>query len=107
LRSNSISEAVRLFKMRTDIATLVSCTRSRDAIYDELGLPVVPEHDMRGLYRAAQAFQILARTPSFRSGSIDPYPFELSAQEAFLVDTDFEFDLAAAWFDSKQQRGPR
>ena len=68
---------------------------------------MVPEHEIRGLYRAAQAFQILPRSPAFRSGSIDPYPFELSAQEAFLVDSDFEFDLAVAWFERKQERGPR
>jgi hypothetical protein len=107
LRASTISEAVRLFKMRLDIATLVACTRMRDALYDEAGALVIPEHDERPLQRAAHAFQILPRVPGTKSGAMDPYPFEVSAQEAFFVDSTFEFDLAAAYRERRQERSPR
>jgi hypothetical protein len=107
LRASTIGEAVRLFKMRLDIATLVACTRSRDALYDAEGALVSPEHDERPLFRAAHAFQIMPRVPGTKSGAIDPYPFEVSSQEGFLVDSTFEFDLAAAWHERRQERSQR
>jgi len=107
LRPSTLSEAVRLFKMRLDIATLEACTRSRDALYDEAGARVIPEHDERALYRAAHAFHIAPRVAGHQSGAIDRYPFELSAQEGFFVDGAFEFDLAAAWHERRQERSQR
>ncbi|MBI5531596.1 MAG: hypothetical protein HY898_02700 [Deltaproteobacteria bacterium] len=107
LRASTISEAVRLFKMRLDIATLVACTRSRDALYDQDGRLVIPEHDERALYRAANALQIMARKPGSKSGTLDPYPFEVSSQEGFFVDSTFELDLAAAYLERRQERSQR
>jgi hypothetical protein len=103
LRPSTLSEAVRLFKMRTDIATLVACVRNRDALYDETGKQVVGEHDERTLLRAAHAFQIAPRKPSMKSGAVDPYPFEISSQEGWFVDSEFELGLLAAWQKHKQQ----
>jgi hypothetical protein len=102
LRPSTLSEAVRLFKVRTDIATIVACVRNRDALYDGQGNLVVGEHDERTIFRAAQAFQIAPRKPSMKSGAIDPYPFEISSQEGWFVDSEFELGLLAAWQTRKQ-----
>lgn len=102
LRPSTLSEAVRLFKMRTDIATLVACVRHREALYDPQGRMILDEHDDRPIYRGAQAFQIAPRRPRDKSGAIDPYPFEISTQEGWTVDSEFELGLLSAY---KQHKG--
>lgn len=99
LRSSSIEEAVRLFKMRPDIGSMVTCVRHRDALLDEHGATILDENDERIIWRSAHAFEIVAAKPSGRSApsAYDPFPFEISSQEAFLIDGDFEFGLYGAW----------
>lgn len=102
LRASTLGEAVRLFKMRTDIASLVACTRNRDALYDPSGERVIGESSDRTLYRDAHAFQIVPRTAASSDGPLERYPFELSEQESFLVDSEFKLQLFRAW----QERSP-
>lgn len=98
LRPSSIEEAVRLFKMRTDIGSMVTCVRHRDALLDERGITVIDENDERILWRSAHAFEIVSARPGLSKGAeYDPFPFEISNQESFLIDGDFELGLYAAW----------
>lgn len=98
LRSSSIEEAVRLFKMRTDIGSMVTCVRHRDALLDEHGITVIDENDERILWRSAHAFEIVrAKAGHSMPAEYDPFPFEISVQESFLVDGEFELGLYQAW----------
>lgn len=109
LRPSSVEEAVRLFQMRPDIASLTTCVKHKDALLDERGERVIDEQDERVLWRPAHAFEIVPARLRRRSTEpqYDPYPFELSAREAFLVDSEFELGLYAAWLGRAGARGDR
>lgn len=109
LRASTVSEAVRLFKMRTDILSLTSCVRVRDPLCDERGRPLTQsagpgecENEPR-VYRVLDAVQLAPRvqrpvSPTAPDGEpVDPYLFELSDHEGFAVNSDAAFGLAAAY----------
>jgi hypothetical protein len=111
LRPSSLSEAIRLFKMRTDILSLVACVRMRDSCYDESGRTLLPDGPQSGgVYRDAHAFQLVSRTLPKAAGqgpldALDPYPFEISNHEAFFIDSEMEFEMASAWHREHAGRG--
>jgi hypothetical protein len=110
LRASTLDEAIRLFRLRTDIGSLRSCVRLRGEVLDPDGRCVLPappgsgrEGHTRWPWQSAGAFELVP----LRGGSPDeavapaappgPMPFEISAQEAFEVQSDFELELAAAY----------
>ena len=111
LRPSSVSEAIRLFKMRTDILSLVACVRMRDSCFDESGRSLLPDGPISGgVYRDTHAFQLISRSLSREVGerppaALDPYPFEISNHEAFFIDSETEFEMASAWHRDHAGRG--
>ncbi len=117
LRPSSASEAVRLFKMRLDIVSLRACVRNHHAICDSQGHSLVAESQTvlvqstsRPTFRLLDTFAVFAVASSYRSGTptqsvaFDPYPFELSEMEGFVVDSDSALSLAVAHWDRNSAR---
>jgi hypothetical protein len=114
LRPSTIDEAIRLIKLRFDIASIASCVRSTPGwwfeetsagVEDATGhaLPTSPPT----MLREAHAFHVVPawrhhRTAHRYAGRRhDPYPFEIASAEAFRVQSQFELDLAASWYASR------
>ena len=102
LRPSTIDEAVRLFRMRPDLRAITSCVRSTGRLFDLLGNPLGTEASVvdrdRPYLRQVRALSIVpVESVTLAKCEGTPVPFEISATEAFRVDTPFSFRLACGY----------